>query len=161
MNNSSLCLCLTSTDVGICVPKLFNESNFLWTLTTRISLTHHHIADGISRTQLVRYKFFTFTHSLIISQLSNRKRMTNITQAALKHATGQRHKYLWGHLWCEEEDWGSQKCQRHLIQVTDGPTVLDAASARERTQSLHTWCKPPSESDHSRHLQPGEIFVWD
>lgn len=69
MNNSSLWLCNASTDVGIFVLKLFNESNFLWTLTKRISLAHHHIVDGIFRTQLVWYGFFTFTHSLI--QLSS------------------------------------------------------------------------------------------
>ncbi len=157
MNNPSLCLRSTSTDVGICVPKLFNESNFLWTLTKRISLAHHHIADGIFWTGTIQIlHFYSLTHSA----LQYRKRVTNITQASLKHATGQRQKYLWGHLWCEEEDWGSWKCQRHLIRVTSGPAVLDAESARERAQSLHTWCKTPSESDRSRSLQQGEIFVW-
>lgn len=65
MNNLSLCLRCASTDWAISVPKLFNESSFLWTLTKCISLAHHCMADAVFWTQLVQYRFFTFTHSLI------------------------------------------------------------------------------------------------
>lgn len=97
--------------------------------------------------------FYSLTHSA----LQYRKRVTNIAHATFYYAPQVKRRNIWGHLWCEEEDWGSWKCQKHLIPVPDGPAVLDAEFACEYAQSRHTWCKPPSESDHSRHLQLGKF----
>lgn len=131
---------------------LFNESNFLWTLTKCISLAHHWRADAVFWNQLAQYRFFTFTHSLI--QLSSTGREWLISLMPLYNTPQVKHRNIWGHLWCEEEDWGSWKCQKHLIPVPDGPAVLDAEFACE--------CASPSTrgANHLRNQITVSICSW-